>query len=297
MKSFLVVILTCFSAFVFVAVTISPRALADEPRVIQLNPNQGPSTGEDQRSTTGEITTVSSGQDFLDAIGPDRTIEIDPGTYILSDLPSTSHNAYLRWDEAYDGMNIVIRNTKNLTIRAKRPGSVKLFVSPQYANVLNFDRCENITLENLVMGHYPDKGSCAGGVIFFQASRGLTVNGCDLFGCGTEGLTVQESQDITMNRTIIRDCTTGILSAYKGTNIILNECQFFDNKEFWGVSLSECNGVTFKNCSFRGNTAETFFEIYNSSGITVSGGVFADNNFTTLMSQDARVDFLEVQGM
>ena len=43
-----------------------------------------------------------------------------------------------------------------------------LSATPRYAQVLSFDRCSNIAVENLTAGHTKEPGYCVGGVLLFQ---------------------------------------------------------------------------------------------------------------------------------
>ena len=120
----------------------------------------------------------------------------------------------IRWDPEFDGKTITIRNVKNLKI-VGRHGMFpppRILARPRYAYVLNFEECNNIKLENLILGHSPNPGHCTSGVIGATNCANLTLDHCDLFGCGTEGLTLTNVQDMTFHNSTIRDCTYGIMT-------------------------------------------------------------------------------------
>ena len=65
------------------------------------------------------VYTVSTVDEFIAAIGPDREIRLEPGTYDLSTASTyagETGNEWCFWDEVYDGYELVIQLTNNLTI-------------------------------------------------------------------------------------------------------------------------------------------------------------------------------------
>ena len=123
---------------------------------------------------------------------------------------------------------INVEGLRNVTI-VGAGGGTQILADNSTEIVLNFKNCENITLQNIVIGHDPalvEPGSCTSGVLYFQNSN-VTLTGCDLFGCGTNGF-IAIGGEIHMERSVIRDCSQMILA--------LNACK-----------------ASFIDCTFSGN--------------------------------------------
>jgi hypothetical protein len=214
------------------------------------------------------VITVNNAEELIQALGNDRTIILNntEGIYWLTEAIDAavesnylaSLSAYADWEvpndyngllveEAYDGHALGFYNMKNLTIKgADENEYTKIYVSPRYADVFNFNGCTGITLENLQLGHYPEQGSCAGAVLSFNVCDDVTINNCDLFGCGTSGIEAVMSGNFKVANSIIRDCSE--------SNMWLNDCEnfrFFDCKVISenNIVCYGCIGISFENCT------------------------------------------------
>ena len=79
----------------------------------QTEPTQAESAPEDG------VYTVSTPDEFIDAIGSDRTIHVSGGTLDLSTARSygkDTGNDKCAWEEEFDGYQLVIHDVKNLKI-------------------------------------------------------------------------------------------------------------------------------------------------------------------------------------
>jgi len=236
----------------------------------QIGEDQPPASSTSPEQTT--VVRVSTAKQLVEAIGSDRTLELAAGDYILSDVPDR-HMDFVRWDPEFDGKTITIRNVRHLVIRGAKKGPTRLLVRPSYAYVLNFEDCESISLENLTLGHAPEKGHCTSGVVGATDCEKLTVRSCDLFGCGTEGLTLERVRSLRFEDSIIRDCSYGILTAKSCADLRFTRSQFNRNSEFWGVRMHDSKGILFDTCSFESNKIEEeLFRAVSCSGISVKGG-------------------------
>jgi len=219
----------------------------------------------------GEKTyTVTTAQEFLDAIGSDRTIVVDAEILELTPtlLESRNKGLKLSYEEArttrkkvfyveeFDGPELHIANVQNLKIVAGMD-IVILQIDPRYADVISFSRCSGITLKGITFGH-SEEGYCSQGVLGFDNCSDVTVDRCDLFGCGTEGICVSNCTNMMFKATKIRDCSYHIMHLGNSSHITFDSCQFFRNREFNQVNISECTNVLFDNCMFANNTGELF---------------------------------------
>ena len=233
----------------------------------------------DQRVKTFKVSSV---EEFVQAIGPDRRIEIAPGEYVLSDAKDRRMD-FVRWDPNFDGNTLTIRKVKNLTIVGLGGEPVRLVVRPSYVFVLNFDNCHGIELFNLTMGHAPEKGYCQSGVVGFVSCSDVRVRKCDLFGSGTEGLTLKSVSGLTFEDSTIRECSYGIMTIKGSERLAFVRSRFANNKEFWGINAHDSKDLEFTECVFEGNQAEdSLFQVVSCTNVTVESSTFSNNKVKSL---------------
>lgn len=230
---------------------------------------------------------VSNARDFLLSIGSNKTIIIEDEacfnlTEALLGIHETLPNEYPMFeeddDEAYhiqlikntvsfinqfDGPEIVIKDITNLIVKGGDRLPV-LLAQPRYAYIFRLYNCSNITFENLIMGH-TNEGGCIGGVVELDQCNKISFINCDLFGCGTEGLTAKNVNDLTFNNSHIHDCTSSIMSLYDCNNCSFNNSLFFNNREYELVNITGTytKNIHFTNCEFFQNNG-TLFNFHNS---------------------------------
>lgn len=225
---------------------------------------------------------VNSASEFLRAIGSNKTIIVESGSvFNLSNAILQLHENYPKEYpmldyynneeqmeslddkvfalDAYDGPEIAIKGVKNMTIRGGASHLPLLLTDPRYAYVFSFYDCSNITIENLIIGH-TNKGYCEGGVVALNNCSNIIFNNCDLFGCGTEGLTANNVNGLKFNNSHIHDCSYSIMTLNNCQNCSFNNSMFFNNREFdlvnvrGGITMS----IRFKNCHFFQNRGLLF---------------------------------------
>ncbi len=175
----------------------------------------------------GEVM-VTSVDEFLEALGPDRTIILDGALFDLSTASNyggIGTDCYY-WAEDYDGPELVIHDVNGLTIYAKdsSSGATTLAAIPRYADVLSFRNCENLTLSGFTAGHTKEPGSCSGGVLNFQNCSQVTLEKMRLYGCGVLGIQAFQCATLNILRTEIYECSQG------------------------GASFFQCDGIRFADC-------------------------------------------------
>ncbi|MCT4593218.1 MAG: right-handed parallel beta-helix repeat-containing protein [Anaeromicrobium sp.] len=225
------------------------------------------------------IPTVHHPKDAYElgsTIGSNRTIYLDDKEYNLSTI--LYETDVLQKNPVHDGKEIIIKNIENLTIIGKE--NSKIVVEPRYANVLTFENCKNIKLHNLTIGHTIEPGHCTGGVIKALNTTGLTIKNSKLFGCGTQGLELESSNDIKVLDSEIYECSYGIMAIRDSGNILFKNNTFHDNKEFYGVEITEGNNITFEDNKFYNNETsddESLIHIYSGSNISFKDNIFENN--------------------
>lgn len=205
------------------------------------------------------VINVQTAAELVAAIGSDRIINLAPGTYNLTDVANSVKTPFVSWSEEHDGSQLNIENVKNLKIMGGVNASdYHIVVSPAYADVFEFNDCENISLSGLKMGHLKT-GGCVGSVVHFRSSKGINIDNCDLYGCGVIGLEMAFCENVKVTRSSLRDCSMNSLSMNNCNDVLFESNQFKEGKDSWGAGVfleGKIEKVTFKNNSFAGYSTE-----------------------------------------
>ena len=204
--------------------------------------------------TTVHVSTVD---EFLSAIAPNTEIVVDAALLDLSQASDygKSGGEYYRWEDPFDGPELILQNLSNFTIRGSGQERTDTAISavPRYADVLTFENCANIYVANITVGHTQEPGYCAGGVLHYINSQSILVENCDLYGCGTMGVNGDNSQDVQVYGCYIHDCSVS------------------------GVEFTECQNVRVDSTTFERLGEEAYnydapiFRIYGGKNITRDG--------------------------
>lgn len=238
---------------------------------------------EDGRPVT-EVTTVD---ELLAAIAPDTVIELTGQRYMLteaSDYGTGSGSGYYRWDTG-GGAELVIENVTGLTIRAANRDTC-IVTEPRWVNVLHFIGCEDITLEGFTAGH-TDGAYCSGGVLCFENTKGVTVDGCSLYGCGTEGVTTYSCEDVAVTGSEIWNCSQGAAFIYDSKNVSFDNCDFHGiTAEFGMFRTIDSDKFALLNSTIRDSSGDIFFNSSRSSGVYIGGCEVSGNKFRDMFASE-----------
>ncbi len=229
---------------------------AAEP--VRLLPDKHPVTGED-------VYRVSTVDELLCAIGPERIIELSEGVYDLSSAASygTECTDAYYWNECYDGFELVINNISGLRIEGGEDSQI--VTRPRYANVLKFENCGDVLLGSLYIGHTVEQGSCSGGVLYFDNCEDMTVSFCRLYGCGTIGISAINCSGVYAAECFIYDCSQNAVYASSCHDVQIRYSQIYENGSDWTMGLFQaegCNGFALVNCEIYDNLASNL--LYSS---------------------------------
>ena len=208
--------------------------------------------------------TVSSAEEFLESIGDYTQITLSEGVYNLSEVDEVK-NKNVKKSDVYDGSEYVVEAVGELLIKAADGAEVTIVTEPRYANVLTFDSCFGITVDGITAGHTIDKGSCSGGVIRFLDSSHALIKNCKLYGCGTYGIIGDLSAFIDVENTEIYECTYGGVSLYNCDGITFDSCIVRDCEGFGLFNFDECSYINIVNSEIKNNTCEDSELIFASS--------------------------------
>ena len=182
-----------------------------------------------------------------------KIIEIN--TY-AKDFSAFRNRPTLGWDDHFDGRELVIAGMRNVSIEGEGEGA-RIIITPRYSYVLRFVACTGIKLSNLTLGH-TDEGYCEGGVVSFLSCDNVSIDHCDMFGCGTEGIQAERTTNVVCDNSIIRECSYYIMTLSGCRKVHFTGCYFFLNKEFTLVNVKGSQEVAFTRCLFEENKGSLF---------------------------------------
>ncbi len=258
----------------------SEEATPDEHRYILLSPEMFPGglaeDGRGPEEINGVQTyTVTNELEFLNALGPNRTIVIAKDVHLNLSRILENENLFVdnpgrRWVQSgedfigtiplvisegeTDGQQLDLVNIDNLTIRGA--GNASIEVAPRYSYCLYFINCRNCRVENLTIGH-TEYGFCSGGVIGVTNGENIEVLDCDLYGCGTYGFDVMGTRHLDVRKCRVHDCTYGIMQLRRSNGIHFTSCDFLSNKEYDLIESRNSEGVVFDDCRFYANNGDS----------------------------------------
>ncbi|MBI2930676.1 MAG: right-handed parallel beta-helix repeat-containing protein [Planctomycetes bacterium] len=228
------------------------------------------------------VVRVATADELVNAIAPDTSIALAPGIYNLSKI-KPKEMEYVAWEDT----QITLRAISNLTIFGSPENPATILVDEPHHWVLNFVRSEGVTLANLVLGHVPSQDGCDVAVIRFEDCTDVRLDGCDLFGCGWEGLTLDRVTRFRFENGRIRECTGGIFSAQHSTELYFVKSTFENNK-CWrrGFRLDSCRDVTLEHSTISRNSGDgALFD--TDAKITVRNSTIKDNTLGSLADMKA----------
>lgn len=248
------------------------------------------------------IKTVEAknAEEFLNAIDRYTNIILTGNSYNLSEVDfSKINNPNLRFEDVFDGEEIIVEDITNLTISGDSQTETKLLVETRYANVLTFYMCAGISLKNFTAGHTKEQGYCVGGVLKFENTDFVDVENCKLFGCGTYGIITDGSGYINITDSEIYECTYGLVDLYRSGSIVFDNCVFRDSEGFAMFGFNECIDVSVKNSEIKNNHSSEwseFVEVYDSENITFENCSFKDNTYESFGSDNRALSFINCNG-
>ncbi|MCB5229514.1 MAG: right-handed parallel beta-helix repeat-containing protein [Candidatus Cloacimonetes bacterium] len=245
-----------------------------------------------------KVVNVTNEQEFLKSIGSNTVINLeslDGGYLVFSGKQTLGMPKNARWEEVFDGYQLVISNVNDLTITGRAVGLSVIMAEPRYANVIKFENCKDIRLENLSLGH-TDGGYCTGGVVELGHCQDFSIWNCELWGCGIEGITAWDSSGLTCELTSITDCTYNAMTMVRVSDVNFVNCVIRNNIEFNILNFSDCKDVNFTDCAIFDNAAfgqwDTSYLIHsNNSRIKFQGCAIFKNNVHEVTNNPRMVRF------
>ena len=237
-------------------------------------------------SETDGVYKVSTVDEFIAAIGPDREIRLEAGTYDLSTAGTyagETGNEWCHWEEVYDGYELVISFANNLTITGAGKDVTILSAAPRYAQVLRLNSCRNVSMTGFTAGHTKEPGSCVGGVIYLDYCRGASIRDVGLYGCGVTGVSTDNCSDVTVANSDIYECSYNGIQVMNSTGVNVVNCRIYDlgKTEEWEASevfnLVSSSDITISDCEIYDNLSQYLVRSSGVDQVTLKNNVFRDN--------------------
>ena len=188
------------------------------------------------------VVEAGNTEEFINAIADDTTIVLKPGVYNVTEYLDSS-DPVKEWtgeekksgvyrSDSDDGTALLIYDIENLSIVSSDPNNpAEIVCEPRRADVLCFDRCEDILLEGLVMGHTKEPGYCSGDVVSFIRSGNILIIDSELYGCGAHALETDYCEDVKLIECDIHDCTYGCVVSRETEELNFIHTQFHDCRD------------------------------------------------------------------
>jgi flagellar hook assembly protein FlgD len=231
---------------------------------------------------------VHNATELFKAIRSNATIKLLPGdskdAYNLGVLDDMTQTANVYFDDDYYGP--VIKNISNLKIYAD---STKSLYIMDDLKVLTLDHCSNVTILKVQLGHSRPVNSCDAGVVATKNCTNIKFDYCDLYGCGTDGIWMDDCNGITISNSNIRDCVFNAAGISKSNNIVFNNVKMYGMAKTYGSDLMHIYqstsvkliGCNIYNNGYSGDTEENYlFHIDDASAheVYLENCTIADTN-------------------
>ena len=187
------------------------------------------SNEEEQNDFGYREISVKTVDELLAAIGPNRKIILDTEFLDLSTASDYANggNEWYYWRSCFDGSELVVSGVDNLSIVGQGKENTTMVAVPRYANVLNFENCNELELVGFTLGH-TDEGYCTGGVLHFDMSDDIYIEDCGMFGCGTIGIDAYNCAGFRVFKSDIYECTTVAFNFSGCSEVEFVDCRLWD---------------------------------------------------------------------
>lgn len=257
------------------------------------------------------LAEVSSVDQLLSAIGPNRTIQLAPGAYELSqasDYGQVSDSPYYTWREENGGYTLILRGVENLTIQGDKDCRITM-VKPT-PDILVVENSRGVTLENLSLSHAGEIDSQSSGGVRLENCEDVALRQVNLHRSGAYGLRIKLSGNVQVTDSSLYDCALVGVIAEGSRDILVENCRMYalggtpqegisafylwltDNVTITGCTLSDsalesllvsapCDGTQMTDCAMENvRFSESAFRLYGSS-LVFDGNSFSESKIRT----------------
>ncbi len=221
-----------------------------------------------------EEVVVETAEDFVKAIGSNKKIVLKPGVYNLSNISQDIDlQDGVTWEDVPDGKELNINNVSNLIIEGSSEGKTEIITEPRYAQILDFEQVSNITLRNITAGHTPAEYTCDAGVLNFLNSENINISGCELYGCGSVGLSMDGVEHLDMINTYINHCSLRAIEVFDSKDVNFKQSRISDHEAYSNIIfVSYSKDVSFEDCEMSNNNnfGWSFIDIVGESNVVIN---------------------------
>ncbi len=257
-------------------------AFATEGNAIPLEQQVDFATDGNAQPT--RTVTVSTVAELLEAIAPDTCVVLKSGDYLLDPESANKLYDYCYWSPlGYEEGHELVLNVWNCVITGESddPADVRLITEPRMATVLTLEFCSQVQLKNLTLGH-TEGAVCSGGVLKCRGCGGVYVENCDLYGCGTVGVSCESSSAVTVADSVIHDCSYQGVYALSSQSVLFDHCTFKNCAKYVAVSLRFSSWCLFDHCEFTDNHCTLLLDCAESGKIFFDFCSFREGDFDSL---------------
>ena len=234
--------------------------------------------------TPEDAIVVSNVDELLAAIEPGAVIQLEDGVYTLNqaaDYGQPTNKPYYRWEQVSDGYELVISSVENLTIRGRGQYTTTVDTDPRYADVIQFEGCMYLTLEDMTIGHTRQRAECGGGVLRLEGCTSVDMSGLGLYGCGVVGVIAEESALITIADSDIYECSSSAIDLFNTNDVEITGCRIreiaWENGSGYAFfQMSGSDSVTISDCQISDSTLEHLLVSYDSE-VLMENNYFSNN--------------------
>ncbi|OPZ84525.1 MAG: hypothetical protein BWY74_04174 [Firmicutes bacterium ADurb.Bin419] len=152
-------------------------------------------------------------------------------------------------------MEFSIVNVENLSIIGLGNERVEIALLDAYSSVLKVSGSNNISFENIIMGHGVETFGCVAEVLDLEDSKGINIKNCSFYGCGSYGIITNNAVQMNVIDSVIEECSFG------------------------GVIINDSMDIKFNNATFREISGNIMIEVNNSQNILFDGVQDNQNNY------------------
>ena len=206
-----------------------------------------PVTEWDGDRTEVQVETVD---ELLAALAPHTTVYLSGEEYDLSTASDygKGFGPYYAWVDTFDGPQLVLHDLEDFSLIGGGMGVTLLSAVPRYADVLSFESCRGVSVEDMTIGHAVEPGYCAGDVLSFTWCEGVSITRCGLFGCGEIGINANCGSNFFVTDSNIYDCSSYGAWLDRMQSVQFSGCSVTNCGGDYGcngIYLTDCSGVFF----------------------------------------------------
>ena len=244
----------------FILVSCSETAENNEEQEIENKTVEEFEFSEDETVLTLPDESFQDGPIFCDR-HPQTTALINRfGEWLDFDTPTkafencqSGDSIFIRSGEYILEESLELWEKDNVVVTCE--GHCKLVMNNQEDNVMWIVTCENVTIRNLHCTHTKPSEweQCTGNVFALDMGQNITIENCDINGCGAIGVYIMGTNNVTLKNNFIHDNTLAAIEenglgfgsdiqVTNSDNLTLIKNRYENNGYLQGKDGEECEG-------------------------------------------------------